>query len=147
MHQKGLIGLLALSLASIAIMAALGPPSTLFIVAISLAFAAAAFVIAVHTPERILARATVAALLLGTACFAATMLEEFLLGGTPLNGKMTELGYFVGSHGRYRLVSEAVYRCSLLFNIGVIVFWPTMIGVVAVNRSRRGPSQNQRTTL
>lgn len=65
------------------------------------------------------------------------MAEELVLGGTPLNGKKTEDGYFVGSRGHYAPVSEAVYRFSLLPDLGVLVFWPSLLAFGIVSGRRK----------
>jgi hypothetical protein len=123
------VTLLATSVASLVIMALLGPPTNLFVLGLSFTLLAACLLFAHFSSSRATERLGLVILVLGLACFLVALLEEFALGGTPLNGRRAGRCFFVGSHGHFHEVSEPAYRIALFFNLGLVLYWPSLIGL------------------
>jgi hypothetical protein len=97
--------------------------------------------LAFYAPRSLFRRVGITVSALAVFCFAATLAEEFLLGGTPLNGKVVEEDFYVGSHGRYREVSPTTFRFALVFNVGAVALWPAMF-VFAILNDRLGEARD-----
>jgi hypothetical protein len=123
------VTLLATSVASLVIMALFGPPANLFVFGLSFTLLAACLLFAYFSSSRATDRLSSVVLALGLACFLVTLLEEIALGGTPLNGRRAGMHFFVGSHGHFHEVSEPVYRIALFFDLGLVLYWPSLMGL------------------
>ena len=121
--------LLGTPLAGVAIMAFLGPPTALFILALAAALLVCLLVFAYSSTTQATDRLSMIFLWIGVSCFVLTLGQEFVLHGTSLNGGLRDGHFFVASHGHYREVSERIYRLGLLPNLGLLVFWPSLMAL------------------
>jgi hypothetical protein len=121
--------LLCTALASVIIMAVVGPPALLFVLGLAGALLIAFVLLAFSSSTRTTERLSAILLSLGITCFVLTIAQELVLHGTALNGGVRDGQFFVGSHGHYHRVSEQTYRLALLPNLGMIVSWPSLMAI------------------
>jgi hypothetical protein len=63
-------------------------------------------------------------LTVGIVNFAAFFIAALYLGGDAINGKAQNGRYYLGSHGRYTEVSEAVFNFSRQHALSLIITHP-----------------------
>jgi len=60
--------------------------------------------------------------------FFSLFASSMLLGGDGLNGKKVDGHFFLGNHGKYTEVSEAIYTYSRIHGISLFI----MVGIVLI---------------
>jgi hypothetical protein len=78
-----------------------------------------------------LLKLAVATVALGFINFLAFWIESLVLGGDALNGYAKDGQFFLGSHGAYTEVAQAVWIASLIHGIVTFASWPFVILAMA----------------